>query len=391
MKQGFFTKKETESKSRPDGKTYSCVSCGLHKNTDNPKQKPKGNFKKEIMVIGESPKNNRYLKNILDKFNIDLFEDCININALSCKTEKNKFPDNYQIVCCRKNVFKAIDDYQPKVIILLGKSALISVIGNRWKKNLGDIDKWRGFTIPDKDFKCWICPTFSSNFVENSEKEVKTVWEQDLKRALEKINIPLPKYKQPKIHIIKDLSILKDIKDIIAFDYETTGIKPHASGHRIVCCSVAINENTVYVFMMPSNRTNRKPFIDLLQNKFIRKMAHNIKYEDTWSVVRLRAKVRNWEWDSMLAAHILDNRSGVTGLKFQVYVNFGIVDYSSEIDPYLKAVTEKDGNSMNRIFELLEQPGGQEKLLEYCALDGIYQYRLALLQQEIIGYDFLPF
>ena len=140
---------------------------------------------------------------------------------------------------------------------------------------------------------------------------------------------------------------------------------------------------------MPKSRVERQPFIDLLANPDIGKMAHNMKFEETWSVVRLRQPIQNWVWDSMQAAHILDNRPGVTGLKFQVYVRFGVVDYSSEVELYLKSAS-KDGNAINHIYELLEKPGGQEMLLEYCGWDAIWQYRLAMLQMSEMNFD-LPF
>jgi len=124
-------------------------------------------------------------------------------------------------------------------------------------------------------------------------------------------------------------------------------------------------------------------------------MAHNIKFEDTWTKKRLRIDIQNWEWDSMIAAHILDNRPGVTGLKFQAYVNFGVIDYASEVAPYLKPTSENEkkygGNAFNRIQELLEQPGGEKKLLEYCALDSFYERMLAMKQMQELDYDFLPF
>jgi len=88
----------------------------------------------------------------------------------------------------------------------------------------------------------------------------------------------------------------------------------------------------------------------------------------------------------MMAAHILDNRPGVTSLKFQTYINFGIIDYESEVSPYLKAVDSKNGNALNRIFE-----ADEKKLMEYCSLDSIYEYRLAMWQIKIINYSFLPF
>ena len=397
---GFFTAKQTESKSRPDGKTYSCASCGLYKDATHPKMRPYGEFKKEILNIGEAPgevedkrgmpwqgKSGRLLKKVYRRLGVDLFEDCLNINAVNCRPTSDQTPKNYEIDCCRKSIKQIIDDCQPKVIVLLGGSALYSLLGNRWKRDLGGILKWRGFTIPDRDFKAWVCPTFHPSYVERSEgKEAEVVWTQDLEQAIKKVNTPLPLFKKPRITVLETLEALKDIKgSLVAFDYETTGIKPHAPGHRIVCAAVAVNENECFVFMMPKNKKDRQPFIDLLANPMIGKIAHNMKFEETWSVVRLRQPVANWEWDSMLAAHTLDNRSGVTSLKFQTYVNFGIIDYESEVAPYLESAS-KDGNAFNKIFE-----ADEKKLLEYCALDAIYEYRLAIKQIEIMKYDFLPF
>jgi len=369
---------------------------------------PFGEFKKEILNIGEAPgktedernkpwqgKSGLLLKKVYRRLGIDLFEDCLNINACLCRPMNkgdNRPPTNLEIDCCRKSLLKVIEDYQPKVIVLLGGSALYAVLGNRWKRSLEGITKWRGFTIPDKELKAWICPTFHPSFVERSEgEEIETIWTQDLQQAFLKVEEPLPKFKKPKITVIEDLSVLNDIKsNLIAFDYETTGIKPHAPGHRIVCASVAVSENECFVFMMPKSKKATQPFIDLLANLHIGKMAHNMKFEEIWSAVRLRQPVANWEWDSMVAAHILDNRPGVTSLKFQTYVNFGIIDYESEVSPYLKSAS-KDGNALNKIQELVKTPKGRELLLEYCALDSVYEYRLAMKQIQIMNYTFLPF
>ena len=398
----FFTRKETESRTRPDGKTYSCISCGLYQFCKTPKMAPYGNFKKKILNIGEAPgevedstgrpfqgPTGKALARMYKSLGIDLFEDCLNINAINCHPEGNSTPDNYEIECCRQIVFDVIDKYKPKVIILLGNSAIYSVIGHRWKKDLGGVSKWRGWQIPDQDFETWICPTFHPSFIERSDSEdISIIWKSDLKKALEKLNDPFPKYKEPTIEYIEDLSPLRSIKGPIAFDYETTGLKPHAEGHRIICAAVANTPNHVFSFMMPSTREGRKPFLELLANPKVGKMAQNIKYEDTWSEVRLRQSVESWEWDTMQASHILDNRPGVTGLKFQTYVQFGIIDYASEISPFLQATDNSNGNALNKIGELLKLPGGQEKLLHYCALDAVFEYRLAILQQSQI---LLPF
>ncbi len=405
MKDGFFTKKQTDSKSRPDGKTYSCASCGLYKGVNCPRMKPFGNFKKGILNIGEAPgktedergkqwqgKTGRLLKVTYRRLGVDLFEDCLNVNAVNCRPPNNRAPTNYEMDCCRRTILKIIDEYQPQMIVLLGGSALYSLLGHRWKKSLEGISKWRGWNIPDRDFKAWVCPIFHPSFVERSDsKEVETIWEQDLKRIANHVNIRLPKYKNPRIEIIEDLSVLNDLKcSLSSFDYETTGLKPQAPGHRIVCASIAVDENHCYSFMMPKKKKKRLPFINFIANPHIGKMAHSIKFEETWSVVRLKQSVANWEWDSMLAAHTLDNRPGITSLKFQTYVQFGVIDYSSEIEPYLKAIDNKNGNAHNRIYEFLKLPDGEKKLLQYCGLDSIYEYRLAMLQIDKIGYSFLP-
>ena len=404
---GFFSIKETKSNTQPDNRTYSCVSCGLYKDCKTPKMKPFGKFKKGILNIGEAPgemedrggkqwqgKSGQLLERTYKQLGIDLFEDCLNINACNCRpieSNENRTPTNYEIDCCRKSVLKIIEEYQPKIIILFGGSALYSLLGHRWKKNLEGIMKWRGFIIPDKDFKAWICPVFHPSFVDRGEKEVEVIWKQDLTEAIKKLDEELPRYKKPEIEMIENLSVLSKIKsDIASFDYETTGIKPHAAGHKIVCCSIADSENHVFVFPMPQTKIALQPFIHFLQSN-IGKIASNMKYEDTWTKVRLRTDVNNWIWDTMIAAHVLDNRSGITGLKFQTYINFGVIDYSSEISPYLHSTEQKNGNAMNQILKLTEQSTGMNKLLEYCAWDSIWEHRLAMKQMKIMNYSFLPF
>jgi uracil-DNA glycosylase family 4 len=411
--EGFFTSKEVQSVSRPDGKLLTCISCGLYQHCQSPRMKPYGNFKKGILNIGEflsdaDDKNNKpfqgkigqLIQRTYRKLGIDLFEDCLNINSVRCYSEKD--PSNYQIECCRRMVMKTIEEYKPKVIILLGQNAVYSLIGNRWKKDLGSINKWRGWTIPDQDLKTWVCPVFNPEYIERAlEKDNKcveeVVWSNDLKQAFSLIETttyrddvflshPFPVYKEPIIHITDNFSFLDKIKNEIAFDFETTGLKCQGAGHRIVCCSVAISEDEVYVFMMPKTPKERKPFIDMLQDESIKKIAQNMKFEFVWSQVRLGVEVKGWIWDTMLLSHILDNREGITNLAFQTYVNFGIIDFKDDTQKFLEA-DKKNANSLNTIFELLKIPGGTEKILHRCALDSIFEYRLKKKQEM----ELLPF
>jgi len=407
--EGFFTSKETESISRPDGKTYSCFSCGLYKGAQTPKMEPWGDFGKKILIIGEAPgraedqagipfqgNEGRYLKAFLKKQGVDLKRDCLSIYAAKCRPAcdkgRDRKPTNYEIESCRKLALKVIREREPKLIIILGLSGVYSLVRHRFKKNFGKFPKWRGWTIPDQDIKAWVCPTFSiQEILERNKKEkyeTEVIWEQDIERALNKLEIPFPVFKKPKIKYIEDLSVLNKIKDgtYTAFDYETTGLKPHAKGHKIICCAIAVSADKVYSFMMPKGK-KLKPFLKYLENDKLPKIAQNMKYEDTWSEVLLDTIVRGWDWDTMQATHVLDNRSGITSLKFQAYILFGIIDYDSEINPFLLA---PHANSINKIEKLIKQPGGERKLLKYCAWDSILEYRLAVIQKKLFE-NLLPF
>lgn len=394
---GFFKKKDTRSLKFTGTKNLSCFSCGLFKNVNSPKMEPYGNFKKKVMVIGEAPgekddqngkpfqgKAGRLFQKTLEDIGIDLFDDCISLNAVNCMPPENRAPAQNEVNCCRDvKVLKAINELQPKMILVLGGTSLTSLLAPRWKSTsqLGTISKWRGWTIPDQDYKTWICPTFHPSFVEKVDsKEMSLIWKEDLQNAFKSSKEVLPIHKEPNVRLIENLEELDEIQkhEFAAFDYETTGRKPQAKGHKIVCASIAYDSDNVLAFMMPERKSERAPFIRFLQSD-IKKIASNMKFEDTWSNVRLGSHVSNWFHDTMLESHILDHRTGTTGLKFQSYVNFGIIAYDEEEKEYLKTKDE-DNNAINRIFDLVNQPGGKESLLQYCAMDSILEYRLAMKQ-----------
>ena len=129
---GFFNHKETQSVSRPDGKTYSCASCGLYQYCNSPRMKPYGNFQRRIMNIGECPggtederglpwqgKTGNLLKKTYRRLGIDLFEDCVNLNTVSCRPmdgrNYNRTPNAFEMDCCRSvMVYPAIKKYKPQ-------------------------------------------------------------------------------------------------------------------------------------------------------------------------------------------------------------------------------------------------------------------------------------
>lgn len=399
--EGFFSKEDTYSLKATTGKVLSCFSCGLYRSCENPKQDPFGNFKKKIMIIGEVPnekddrnnkpwqgKTGKLLQRTLEEIGIDLFEDCVSLNAVNCRPPGDRLPTPKEIMSCRDvKVLKAISDYKPAAIILLGSIPLTSFLGMKKRsetaKKIAGISKWAGWTIPDQDFKTWICPTYHPSYIEkldNPESEV--VWKDDLKKAITAATKPFPVYQEPTIHYIDNLEWLEDMEtDLAAFDYETTGIKPHGAGHRILSASIAYSPTEVVTFKMPERKIDREPFIKFLKSD-VPKIAQNLKFEDNWSEVRLKTSVNNWVHDTMLESHVQDHRQGTTGLKFQAYAQFGVYGYDDDVSRYIEK--SKPGMpGFNCLDEFIAKTAdGLKSLLKYNALDSFFEYNLALKQLE---------
>ena len=404
---GFFEKEKTILPYKSEKGVHSCASCGLYKQVSSPRMKPYGKFKKEIMVIGESPgatedtegkpwqgKMGKVLQHKCKRLGIDLFEDCISVNAVNCRAvdEKgnNRPPTEYEIACCRQKIFDAIKQYKPKIIILQGVAALSSLIGHKWRKTLGGITKWQGWTIPDREYNAWVCPTFHPSFVARQEdqNEIEVIWANDLKRAFSLINTPLPIFKNEEdcIEISEDIeAVVSQLNNVpegifMAFDIETTGLKPYNKDiHKIVSISFCNNMNKAYAIPFPEKKKHLRLLKQLLENPKIGKIAANMKFEDNWLNVMCGINPHPWRFDTMQAAHVLNNCPGITGLKFQAYVRFGVLGYDEEIEPFLKS---PDSNTPNRIMELVKDKDAFRKLLIYNGIDSLLEYRLAILQMK---------
>lgn len=386
---------------------HSCASCGLYKQAASPKIEPYGNFKQGILIVGEAPgeeedaagkpwqgRAGKALQRKCRSLGVDLFEDCLSVNAVNCRPQEkgggNRAPTEYEIACCRQKVVNAIRRYKPKVVILLGGQAVSSVIGYKWTKDMGGITKWRGWTIPDRDFHAWVCPTFHPSFIirQEEENEVDVIWTQDLERALAKVAQPFPEWEREEDCV----EILDGIRDVLprlrkskcfAFDIETTGLKPYKKDiHKIVTISFCDQQDKAYVIPFPEEERDLALLRKLLENPRIGKIAANMKYEDTWLNVLHGIHVRPWVFDTMQAAHILDNRPGITGLKFQSFVRFGVLGYERDVETYLKS-----GSEPNHIMEMLANRLLFRKLMIYNGIDSLVEYRLACEQTAELGMD----
>lgn len=409
---GFFSNDAFAVSPNVSRKARGCGGCKLHKGALHPKLGVHGKGEKGIFILTQSPSEaedkrglpvigapGQILKKALQRFGISLERDCWKMNAVDCYCG-DRTPTDIEAEYCRSEVFREIEKKKPKLIILLGRSAWVSFYGHQFKgkakkKNKDETDymgKLRGWNIPDRLFKCWVSPTWHPSYIiyKDNYPVYGTLFIQDIERALSFLDVPYPNYKDEK-ECIETLNT-KDIKDFlksllidprpVAFDYETTGLKPHRKGHQIVTASMSDQYNWAGTF-------NFVPEIFPLWRKVmmkekIGKIAQNMKFEDNWTNVILGHPVINWIWDTMLATHAADNRGGITSLKFQVPVRYGLLDWGSHLDEFLKSEDPKNKNSFNRI---LEAP--RDELLLYGGIDSLVEFRLAVDQKEEFDGQFI--
>lgn len=402
---GFFSSDEIEESDYEieSSDNPNCYKCGLYRKVHTPKMKYTGKGKRKCLIVAESPGKNEDLKGTqligqagqrlrdeLKKHGLDLDRDFWKTNALACRPfdkiamgTKNRPPTRAELSYCKPLLDKTIRELKPDFIWLLGGKAIESFWMGEFKTLTAT--RWRGLCIPDRKTNAYILPMFHPSYIIRNNKDLNliSIWERDLKNAIDCLKKKPFKFEDEEVGCLYNFYDICDLLDDIItqkpeylpFDYETTGLKPYVQGHKIVSISFYFN-GTAYSFPFDYKdhwskkefRQIRKRWRKILKDENIGKIAHNIKYEDVWTSQLLNVNIKSWMWDTMLASHVLDNRSSYTGLKFQSYINFGIYPYDKEIKKFLKA---KTANSFNRVEEV-----PLDKLLHYGGLDSLLTSKL---------------
>ncbi len=399
---GFFSKTSLTVIKAPTYTTPRCGACGIYKLCKSPKMEPSGEGRRRILIVAEAPgkdedsqgvplvgKDARLIRDTLAGFGVDMRRDCWSTNALICRPPHDKIPNDKVVDYCRPNLVRTITELQPDVIIPIGQVALQSLIPYVWKDDVESIGRWVGWVIPSQKVNAWICPTFHPSDLSRSKDTIlPRLFKRYLKRAVGIEGKPwkeIPDYKK-SVKIILDpeeaashVRLMMAFGQPLAFDFETTTLKPDGPHARIHCCSVSDGHTSVAFPWQGEAIVAVRQFI----KSTVPKIGFNLKFEDRYARKILGCGINKWDWCGMTASHVLDNRPLITSLKFQSFVRFGIGDYSSHIEPYLKSET-KGGNEPNRITEV-----DIETVLMYCGLDSLFEHMVAADQKKEMGYGVL--
>lgn len=395
-----------------------CESCQRYKGCQTPKFPVHGQGAKGILLIAESPGPNddaqghplsgdagALIRRELRKHGIDVERDCWTTHAIKChlpsdwKDQTDKALEGERARAakeCRPKLHADVSTLRPSFIMPLGPVAVQALLGDRLAGRMSGTQPtaFIGQCIPDQDLQAWVCPIPGLKHTLKLEKkrDVQEFFRRHVAKACEYVGKPVPK--AFGAHDVQILESAREFTDLlrtiqpgmdIAFDYETTGLKPHRDGHQIVCASVAFGpEGRVKGYsgkFYSQDPEFMAEWVRVITDPEIGKIAHQSQFEDTWSRVRGGGYwVRGWIGDTCLDAHIVDNEAP-TSLKFLIYTLFGIMGYDHEVDPYIGS-KEKGGNEFNRMLEFFAR--WPRKMLAYCGMDSIGSMEAYYVQRKML-------
>lgn len=380
----------------------TCLTCKLKEKCRNKRIPPIGNLDGSVLVVWGSVTASEdkagtmlmedqliRIKRTLSQNHVNV-RDCCFVRAVRCCTES---PTDKEIISCSEHLYSLVSKGSFSNVLLIGKQAVTAFFSYQ-DNDFATYARLRGMTVPDLKYGVYVSvinePIEDSNSRYGQDIIGNTLFLNDVAAFIpfHKKRIP-GRYKKHRDFIfpctsaeaVKEMDkVLRGkYRDFIAFDFETTGLRPYNKGHQIVSCSIAVSKEYCFSFMM--TKKTAKWLKKILRNPNIPKVAANMKFEKTWSKVILSCTVNNFLLDTVVAAHVIDNRAKVTAVKFQAFALFGIYGYEKAVEPYIGSSAEdKDRLGCNAMNTMLQCP--EDLMLEYVGLDSLLEYWIALEQMD---------
>ena len=185
------------------------------------------------------------------------------------------------------------------------------------------------------------------------------------------LNIDFTNDTDPDVMLLYDSKdINKYLADLIragkptAWDIETNSLLPYYSDAYIYSWSFYNGKGLATAFL-------HSPAIEGMLKRFllsdIEKICHNVAFEYKWCEEKLDVKMDGKLYDTMIAAHILNNQQQC-GLKYLAKRYLNVDDYDAIIKPFLKS---RKGEYKNTV-----EDAPLTSLLKYNAFDSLYTYQL---------------
>lgn len=360
-------------------KEKDCKLCDLHKSCKfSNKIQGRGALHPTWMFLGQGPgededrqgqnfvgRTGQMLLGILRDSGFPLLK-CRFENSVRCWSGPgNREPTPAEITACRPYLEAAIKRHKPKVVVVLGATALHMVLGKK-----GGITKMRG-TVWKKDGVYYVA-TFHPSYLlyKRYNPEILEKFIADLATAKRIVKEGIPKPKDNYMETVMDYDEARDyIKHFMKlelpldFDYETHGNKktkkgygpdPFAKDARCVMVSYSWDPHYAVSFVLhhPDAPYSKKKINLLIQaikdmvlyrNKNGLKFgAYNAVFDMIFPNVAHGMPLPILDFDGYLAHHLIDEELKMPGLKQLMWHYTDLGGYDRELNAYCSTHPDAD-------------------------------------------------
>ena len=421
----FFEKGDVKSKATR--KQASCARCPLMPykqstevavggNTDSKKmivvnqpQSSDEDFKRTAQRLAKSPAFMKALR-MEGMTGGDLRDRYVFASAMRChlgeiNPRKRDFKEKQEKAakatdCCRPNILNTISNLKPESILSISHQSTQTLITDAWGPgHYGGLSDFIPEQVPSQKLNAWIIPI-----------QDPSVWDVKFDNSVEKKNYNTASYDnydqveafyysqaRPWAHGPPDyasmceniynsevasqaiLDMMEDADtEFIAFDYETTTLKPEGDESFIFSVSFSNGHRTIAMPWTPEVRRASQKM--LLSDH--PKIACNMKFEERWTLNEFGHGVTNWHWDTMQAAHWIQQRPGITSIKYSSFAKLGQAEYEKGVSHYFKSPSSLTSNKIRKL--------DTETLLTYNGMDSLLELLVAYEQMELTIPSFNP-
>lgn len=335
-----------------------------------------------IMVIGEAPgyredeigrpfsgASGRLLDEVLATYKLDR-EQAFVTNVVKCRPPENRTPKKKtEIDVCRHYLDDEIAAVKPNFILLVGNSALSLVKKSGIMKHRGTWHTHEGAQV--------LGTVHPAAVLRNPS--LRKVFETDI-REFSRVVHDKPGTPAPRTFIVTNGNGLRRVCESIlrapavAYDLETNGFDEFSETSSIATVNIAVRPDLAFVVPIEHPEASWKDpsrVLRILGNALTytpaKRVAHNAKFDDRW--LRSRGLTINADFDTMLAAHILDENR-FKSLKVLAPMILGVQQWALDM---------RDGAAMTTPLKKLAVYGGKDAAYTL----GLYnEFKAELLQPE---------
>lgn len=329
-----------------------------------------------------------YVRDLLYKYGITT-DDIWMTSTIQCYSE---YKEEKHAIHCKPNLIKTIKRLKPVLVIGFGEFTAKMLLSYIIEDGIF-LDRVHGWVHPNRELGCNMMFTYTPHPGSAKYKTIEEfIIERDVHMAIKSLAKPPDTYtlENKCVRLLEPKEAAMWLRDRIndkterfsALDYETNCLKPYNPAAKLYSCAVCEDFDNSYAFKMDD--TTYPLMREYWATKHIRKIAHNSAFERMWTMVKLKVMPRRLIADTMLLAHVLDNRDVKwLSIKFIGPMLTGCSVWNGHIESYLEP-SKQDKKlygeyALNRVASIPIR-----QLLTYNAIDSLVEFRTFFKLYEML-------